>query len=392
MKHCYAYAVALLCISPIFAEERSPKLSHYSSEDLYMLGKNKRMEGDYKKALPYFRAALAQDPQHRKAHIELATSYLACENYVRGFDLLDSYVSSSIPTDKLWRGQNLENKRILVYTSQWGIGDDIMFSRYLRCLKEMGAHVGLVVPNDLQKLFSFNIHVDSIQIENLTVNIEADEIYFSNNIALLRREISGYDYYTHLMSLPKLCKIRKSDIPSEFYFSVNAQLYDKYAAVCRHDKNLKVGLCWRGAERHDKQLQQRSINFEYLKPLLQCKDITFYCLQQGDALKELCDAPEASIMRIFDDFDQESGSFMDTAALMRNLDLVITVDTSIAHLAGALGIKTWVMIPYAADWRYAAHSTTCPWYPTMRVFKQKTAGDWNSVVKDVIKELGTFVS
>ena len=375
------FSVSLFCVA-----DRPLKMSDLSAHDLYILGRNKRIEGDYRKALPYFKTALARDPQLRKAHIELATAYLACENYMRGFDLLDSYVSTSLPTDKLWRGENLAGKRILVYLSQWGVGEDIMFARYLRCLREAGAHVGVAVPERLQRLFSFNLHVDSIQIQNLSLTIEADEIYFNGSV-LFRNDIPGYDYYTHLMSLPKLCKIRKTHIPCEPYFSVDAELSDKYAHACAHDRNIKVGICWHGADRNDEQLRQRSMQLKNLIPLLSRPHVTIYCLQQGPAAEEINDMPEARDVRRFDNFDQEAGAFMDTAALMKNLDLVITVDTSIAHLAGACGVKTWVMLPHAAEWRYAPHNEHCDWYPTMRLFKQHTPGDWDSVVSSIMEEL-----
>ncbi|MFA6065579.1 MAG: tetratricopeptide repeat protein [Candidatus Babeliaceae bacterium] len=368
---------AVICSFGIGAVEHASKLSSYSPEDLYMLGKNKRMQGDYKRALPYFRAAFARDPQHRQAHIELATSYLACENFVRGFDLLHSYVSSSLPADKLWRGENLDGKSIAVYASHWGIGDDIMFSRYLRCLKEAGAHVTLVVPEKLQRLFTFNLHVDSIHVENLTVSIQADEIYFDGTSLLCRNAVDGFDYHAHIMSLPKLCKVRKANVPSEPYFAVDKKLYEKYKNICAQDNNFKVGICWYGAERRDAQLQQRSMNLHDLAPLLSQPGITFYSLQYGKA-------HAASNIIAFDDFDMSEGAFMDSIALMKNLDLVITIDTSVAHLAGALGVETWVMLPRAADWRYAAHDSECLWYPTMRLFKQPVAGDWQSVVNAIV--------
>lgn len=130
----------------------------------------------------------------------------------------------------------------------------------------------------------------------------------------------------------------------------------------------------------------KNIQLATFDPLAQLQNIQLYSLQKIHGYKELQNC--TFNLHIFDEtFDRDNGRFMDTAAIMKNLDLIITIDTSIAHLAGALGVPVWVLLPYKADWRWMLNKTNSPWYPTMRLFRQKKPGDWETVIQEIIKEL-----
>ena len=144
------------------------------------------------------------------------------------------------------------------------------------------------------------------------------------------------------------------------------------------DKNFKIGLCWH-ADPHKNSNDmivklhgaEKSVPLKILAELSTLPNVSLYSLQKVDGLDQLIDLPPHVQVKTFDCFDEEHGPFMDTAAIMKNLDLMITVDTSVAHLAGGLGIPVWLLLPYSADWRWMLDRDDSPWYPTMQLFRQK---------------------
>jgi hypothetical protein len=144
---------------------------------------------------------------------------------------------------------------------------------------------------------------------------------------------------------------------------------------------LRIGLVWSGNE-------QRSFSLAMFSPLSLVKDITFYSLQKGEAAKQTENLH--GIMQIVD-YTVEINDFSDTAAFIENLDLVITVDTAVAHLSGALGKPVWTLLPAVPDWRWMLDREDSPWYPTMKLFRQSLNGDWGQVVEIVTEELGKFI-
>ena len=147
-------------------------------------------------------------------------------------------------------------------------------------------------------------------------------------------------------------------------------------------KRQKVGLVWAGNSKH-KNDANRSVGFERFQPLLDTKGVDFYSLQVGERSRDI-GAPGLSGLdgKIFD-LGKDLGDFADTAAAVGQLDLVITVDTSVAHLAGALGTPVWTLLPWVPDWRWRLDRDDSPWYPTMRLFRQPAAGDWDAVIGEV---------
>jgi hypothetical protein len=139
-------------------------------------------------------------------------------------------------------------------------------------------------------------------------------------------------------------------------------------------------------------MARRGIPLSKLFPLKDIPRVDFFCLQKKEGLEQLCNIPADFIFHIFENnFDEDHGSFMDTAAVMQHLDLVITIDSAIAHLAGAMGKRVWLLLPYSTDWRWIAGRTDSPWYPTMRIFKQPRPFDWDSVAQQVHTALQALV-
>jgi hypothetical protein len=149
---------------------------------------------------------------------------------------------------------------------------------------------------------------------------------------------------------------------------------------------LKVGLTWAGRPEHPND-HNRSMPLELLAPLTYLKDIEFFSLQKGAAARQATTVPAGMKLT---DWSAELEDFAETAALVHNLDLIITVDTSIAHLAGAMGKQVWVLLPFVPDWRWLLDRGDSPWYPTMKLFRQNKLGDWTQVISEVARLLPGF--
>jgi hypothetical protein len=255
--------------------------------------------------------------------------------------------------------------RLFVYAEQ-GAGDNIQFGRYLPELARLGAHVFLECPRSLAKLFK------TIQgLEQVIVKGEA---------------IPAFDRACALMSLARWFKTTINTIPASVpYLRIQGKTPDLPRVAEAPPDGLKIGLAWAGNPAH-KNDRHRSIPFETLRPLLGRAGATFYSLQVRDDPTSRLHPPETRLT----DLSPLISDYSDTAALLCQLDLVISVDTSVAHLAGALGRPVWVLLPYAPDWRWLLGRADCPWYPTMRLFRQPQPGDWETVVRQVAGELAEF--
>jgi hypothetical protein len=190
------------------------------------------------------------------------------------------------------------------------------------------------------------------------------------------------DLYAPLLSLPGIFKTTLDNIPTTvpylFAEPHKAALWKPRLT----DQGLKVGLVWAGTDTDPR----RSCPLVFFKPLADIAGIHLYGLQKGIPAKQIEVQGLLEGMRLTN-FGQEFGDFSDTAAVVQNLDLVISIDTSVAHLAGAMGIPVWVLLPYACDWRWLLNREDSPWYPTMRLFRQTKNGDWKGVLQDVTKAL-----
>jgi len=152
----------------------------------------------------------------------------------------------------------------------------------------------------------------------------------------------------------------------------------------KYDKNFKIGICWYGNTVHG---PNKFMPLSYFAQLNQLPNVSLYSLQKVgglDQLEQLEQLSDHTVINTFGEtFDEHNGCFMDTAAIMKHLDLVITVDTSMAHLAGGLGVPTWVVLPFPAEWRWLIDRTDSPWYPTIKLFRKKADSNWQEVIDDV---------
>ncbi|MFC1842914.1 tetratricopeptide repeat protein [Candidatus Dependentiae bacterium] len=277
-------------------------------------------------------------------------------------------------TYKEWKGQDVCGKTVLLRDNV-GIGDIFCWLRFAKILKSQGARVILET-----RKFLIPILTQSGCIDQCFVIGQGKIPYFDYQVII--GKIASY--------FVKSENDLKTDVP---YMAADQGLINKWGDILSKDRNFKIGICWDPCQYKDKltgkvQENRRAMPFCYFLPLTKLKNVSLYSLQQVNGLEQLNGLPVYCKLKTFDKtFDKTHGSFSDTAAVMKNLDLVITVDTSVAHLAGALGVPVWMLLPVVADWRWLSAKNKTALYPTMRLFRQSRLGDWESVMSDVYCQL-----
>jgi Flp pilus assembly protein TadD len=269
-----------------------------------------------------------------------------------------------------WQGAPLGKQTLLVESEQ-GLGDTIQFVRYLPLLKARPgaeeASVTLACDQAMLRLLSGFPGIDRL--------LEKP----SHRKPMPR----GHDHVVSLMSLPAIFETTLETIPAEVpYLAPHPALIAQWAPRIE-DKGFKVGLVWAGRPQHDND-RNRSIGLEAFLPLAKIRGVSLHSLQKGPAEAALAALPKGMTITVLGD---RFADFADTAAAIANLDLVISVDTAVAHLAGAMGKPVWTLLPRVPDWRWMLEREDSPWYPTMRLFRQETAGDWDAVIAAVAKAL-----
>ncbi|WP_050451881.1 tetratricopeptide repeat protein [Candidatus Burkholderia verschuerenii] len=326
-----------------------------------------------------YRRALASDGRHANARFHLALLLLSQGRCEEGWQLHESRLDPTLPYQDIrlpeltypqWQGESLQGKRIVVIVEQ-GLGDGIQFSRYFPLLKARGAaRVTLVCWRPLIRLFSNMSGVDQCVDMN--------------------DGIAPHDYWCCSLSLPLCFGTTFDSIPSSMPYL--APLPGDVAIWPRRlpESAPKVGLVWAGDPRAsspqlnevDRLRSMRAVDF---LPLLSIPGITFISLQKGDAANvQLAELPAA--MRPFDPMPDVT-DFADKAAIIASLDLVISVDTSTAHLAGAMNMPVWILSRHDGCWRWLRDRDDSPWYPSARLFRQRVPGNWGEVIERVVDEL-----
>jgi|GEM_PF-47666 len=328
-------------------------------------------QGEMSAAIGYFQQVLALDPHHVDAHFSLAIAWLIQGDLPRGFAEYEwrwqtKHFEKTPPTQPQWDGSDLAGRTILLHPEQ-GYGDLIQFIRYAPLVAARGGRVIVCCPESLQRLFASVPGID--RVLNMAVSPQDFEIC------------------APLLSLPRLLGTTLETIPATVpYLQVPPDTSIQLTPP--PGTRLKVGLVWAGSPDHPNDAQ-RSFGLRVLWPLLALSDIAFYSLQVGSPALALGELPEAYQHRIID-LSPQLTDFGETAAAIAQLDLVITVDTSVAHLAGALAKPVWVLLSYVPDWRWLLAREDSPWYPTMRLFRQPQLGDWAGVITQVVTALKDY--
>lgn len=324
--------------------------------------------GNLDKALACYEKALAIVPDSPEARNNIGMLQLLTgdfqngwENYAWRWKTKDASLRPRSYQQPLWDGSALEGKTIFIYPEQ-GLGDVIQFARYLPLVAAQGCRVHFEIQNPLYRLFEGNSFAESL--------LRAKEMP------------PHFDCHAPLLNLPQLLQTTLESIPGNDAFpEASDQLKAQWRKHFDPGDDFRLGIVWAGNPDH-KNDRNRSIKGELFRSLSDIPGLSIYSLQVGR---------EGEAARLFGDEVTDLSAlfsdFADTAAAISHLDLVVTADTSVAHLAGALGKPVWTLLPFMPDWRWLLGRDDSPWYPTMRLFRQQERGDWDGVFQRVCEEL-----
>jgi tetratricopeptide (TPR) repeat protein len=327
--------------------------------------------GEREQAISCYRRAIQLKPDDAEAHRNLSMALLQGGEFEEGWREFEwrwqTGHFSHIRRDwrePQWSGQDLKERTVLVHAEQ-GFGDTFQFCRYIPMLAERGAYIIVEAPEAVHGVLTTLAGV--------------------GEIVALGSPLPAFDFHIPMMSLPGAFKTVEGTFPApEFYLSAPEESARSWLDRFRElDGEKRIGIVWKGSAEHSRNLW-RSPGLEVFRPLFDLDRFKFVSLQKDDGNKDLIDA--GLIDRVVD-LELDLKTFSDTAAAISSLDLVISPDTSVAHLSAALGCQTWIMLPHVAEWRWGIGGEECPWYPSARLFRQHFQGDWDGLVLRLIDEL-----
>lgn len=324
-------------------------------------------------AIESYGRAMALKPDDALFRLNQAIAKLQSGDFAGGWPLYEWRTqteeagSPRTYAEPVWTGaEDISGKTLFVHSEQ-GLGDTIQFSRYVKLAAAQGAKVVFSVQDRLVRLMS-----------TLSPTV---------TVVDSRKRPRKFDYHIALLGMPLAFGTTGQSIPAEAAY-LRAEP-DRVASWARRigNRGFKVGIAWQGNP-HSKADRGRSVGLENFTALSAIRNVRLISLQVADGTEQLGDAPgELRVETLGDGFDEGPDGFIDTAAVIANLDLVVTVDTSIAHLAATLGKPAWVALKYSPDWRWLLERSDSPWYPTVRLFRQESIGDWSKVFADMAAAL-----
>ncbi len=329
--------------------------------------------GRIEDSIASYRQAIRLKPDYAEAHLSLATALLLTGNLKEGWAEYEWRFVCGRPElpefhKPRWDGSPLNGRTIVLYGEQ-GFGDKLQFMRYAPLVKARGGRVVVACNKTLLPILSRCAGIDEF-------------------VPVPGGDLPPFDVYSPLLSLPGILGTTLDTIPAEVpYLFADPELVATWKAKLSRTAAFKIGIVWQGSMSNKGGIG-RSIALKHFAPLGKVDGIQLYSLQCGQGIEQIA---EMQGQLQIDDFkgrlDTETGPFMDTAAVMRNLDLVITADTSIGHLAGGLGVPVWVAVPFIPDWRWFGDFKTTAWYPNLRLFRQERIGDWDGLFERIAEEL-----
>lgn len=359
--------LALKCYAQALTEDRN------SASAFNNYGNVLRECGDPAGAIPFLQRAIQLAPEHPTSNFNLAVAFLLLGDYKNGWAQYETrwnyeHLANTLPnyTQPRWTGQDIKDKTVLILGEQ-GHGDNIQFVRFVGDVAARGAKVILAVNQSLKPLFLG----DAIP-----------------HIVCPDDPLPEFDFWIPIMSIPGVIGSTLDNLaPVQYYLTADAELQQQWQQRLGPKRRLRVGFCWSGRRdtwinRHKAMpfadmlaLIKRNPNYEWVNLQCDCS-----AEEEAELVKAGVTAYPGSIR-----------NFSDTAALLMHMDVVLSVDTAVSHLAGALGRPVWVMLnQYALDWRWLLNRDDSPWYTTARLFRQPKMGDWASVTEKIHKFLGWY--
>jgi hypothetical protein len=317
-------------------------------------------KGQLAESTAWCERALALAPDYGDARMNQCLLQLLQGDYINGwrnYEVRWKVYTARTSPQPLWLGAPLRGARILLHAEQ-GLGDSLQFLRYVPLVQAAGGQVMLDLPAKLHRLVA--------RLPGILALVNTGD------------PLPYFDCHCPLMSLPLALGTTLETVPARVpYLSSPPEALQAAAALQWPASGLRVGLAWTGNPDHPKN-RFRSVPLELLEPLVDLKDVRFFSLQMGPGAEEL-----AARKLPVTDLAPVTGDMADTAAQMAHMDLILTIDTSMAHLAGALARPVWILLGHSPDWRWLVNREDSPWYPTARLFRQPSNGDWTSVIERV---------
>jgi hypothetical protein len=319
-----------------------------------------------------YQRALSLKPDYAAAHNNLGIAWLLMGNFQQGWPEYEwrwKCTELKLPSYRqpLWDGSPLKGRTILLLSEQ-GLGDTLQFIRFAPLLTRSGGRVIVTCRRALARLLASCPGIASVVAEG--------------------DRLPEFDVYAPLMSLPRLLGTTLATVPAEVpYLTADPALVEFWQRELSAIDGFRIGIVWQGSPGYRRD-RFRSIPLLQLAPLARLEGVQLVSLQKGPGIDQLHEVSRNfPVTDLGGRLDETSGAFMDTAAVMMNLHLVIAADVAIAHLAGALGVRVWLALPAPPDWRWLLERADCPWYPTMRLFRQAQPGDWASVFERMAAEV-----
>lgn len=342
------------------------------AEAVHNLGSTLQFQGKYREALECYEQAVRIAPELAEAHKNLSQLRLLLEDFGAGWPEYEwRWKTGEMPLPAFlqprWAGESLSGETILLHAEQ-GLGDTLQFIRYAPLVRELGARVVVLCPSSLMRLLSRCGGIDELC---------GDE-----------KSLPAFDCHVPLLSLPGIFKTTMATIPATVpYLFADPNLVEQWKGRVEGAGGLRIGINWQGRG-GEGDFRLRDLPLEALAKLAEVPGVRLINLQRGEGRAELLEAAGRwPIVDLGETVDGENGAFMDTAAVMRNLDLVITSDTAVAHLAGGLAVPVWMGLPFVPNWRWFLNRDDSLWYPTMRVFRQQKVNDWSNVFVEMREAL-----
>jgi len=354
----------------VFCHQRAIALSPNEANHYSNCASAYKNLGRFNLAEKYYKKAIELNPNHINAHFDLSTVLLQTSKYEEGWEEYewrfkkDEMKNHLIKYKEIFNkprydGRDLKNNESVLVHAEQGFGDAFMVARYLYDLKQKGAKVILYLRDGMAELFETMECVDEVYVRD-------------------KSKLPSYDFQISFMSLPIIFDKSLKNITKHYpYFKID----EKYP-LPKNDK-LKIGIVW-GASNTGESYADKVFDIRYFTKLAKHKDVEVYSLQVGEDSKDI---QKYALENDITDFSGVLDNFYTTAKIINSLDLVITSDTSVAHLAGGMGKLVWILLQRVPDWRWGVYGEKSVWYPSAKLFWQYSLGDFDSVFKQVYDEM-----
>lgn len=330
---------------------------------------------EHNKAIPLYEKTISLNPSFSQAHFNLSIAYLTIGEYKKGWlehdwrtHFIDDLDYTYVFKDNAWNGENLNGQELFIHSEQ-GLGDTIQFSRFLKEIKNKNGKIVFDTHPELKELMTTLSGYDVLKAEQISVVKEG-----TKNVLLL--------------SLPRILNVSLESLKNQGQYIFTPKKYsEKWKQKLSNYNSFKIGVAWEPKIKSSTH-NIRSAPLTNFFDLLKIPNVQLFSLQKGEHRQRLEQFPK---FERFVDLSSEINNFADTSGVIENMDLVISIDTSVVHLSGAMCKPTWNLLCKVPDWRWMLDRDDTPWYSTMRLFRQTNKGDWDTVFDNVKEELSYLV-